>query len=338
MKIEEITIHQEFDVLRARKAVVAMAVNLGFSEVEIAELEIIVSELGTNIVKHGGSRGTVRFEPVVVKNRRGMQITAMDQGRRFDDLNNGKKDLVDQCYQEGYSSTGTLGIGLSGVRRMTDQYALEKNDLGGLTIIATKWPGALRIHPAVCSVISRPKTGESQSGDAYFIHQEAETVVIAVIDVLGHGRGAHPVAQRALAVVENHRLEPPAQIVASCDRRVKNTRGAAMAVGRIDVAEGRLTHIGIGNVETRIYQNSKPMHPICRNGTVGVAIPRLTEETYDCPPGSCVVMFSDGISERFELDGAMLRRTPQEIAHYIYANWGRDHDDATVAVVKLKSM
>lgn len=334
----EILIHHEFDVLQARKAVVDLAKKMGFPDVEAMGLEIVISELGTNIVKYGGSRGCFRFEILEKNSRKGLRIIAEDQGRREERGKEMERMTESAFYLEGLSSSGSLGIGLSGVRRLTDHFTIEDKKDGGVIITVEKWLSFNHHNPALCSVIARPKIGETVSGDAYFIRQHPERVTLAVIDALGHGPEAFSVAQRALAVIENNCHRSPTELVNLCHQYLKNSRGSAMALVQIHMENGRMVHTGIGNVETRIYQSPSSVHPMCMNGTVGVCMPKIKEDTYDCPPGSCVVMFSDGISEKFKLDSTLLRKTPQEIAHHIFQTSARDHDDATVVVVKLKQV
>ena len=55
---------------------------------------------------------------------------------------------------------------------------------------------------------------------------------------------------------------------------------------------------------------------------------------YPYSEGSCIIMFSDGISGKFDIDAAVLRKTAQEISHFVFSKYAKDHDDATVLVVR----
>ncbi|MCP4106765.1 MAG: hypothetical protein GY749_14710 [Desulfobacteraceae bacterium] len=156
----EVVIASEMDVIKARVSGKKIAVEAGFGEIGVAETEIVISELGTNIVKHADSHGVIIFRTVKEGGVRGIEIIACDQGP-------GMKDK-DALLTGGKSSTGTLGIGLSGVRRLTDELDLKDGEHGGSIISTRKWiKGDFRskVH---CSVLSKPKLGEMVSGDTYF--------------------------------------------------------------------------------------------------------------------------------------------------------------------------
>ena len=57
----KVPITKESDVLKARVVGKKIAAAIGFGEIGVAEIEIVISELGTNVIKHGGSRGTIQF-------------------------------------------------------------------------------------------------------------------------------------------------------------------------------------------------------------------------------------------------------------------------------------
>lgn len=317
-------ITRETDVFKARIQGKKMAAAMGFGEIALAEIEIVISELGTNIVKHAGTKGIIIFRPIKDASARGLEITARDRG-------SGMKDA--KIISEGKSTTGTLGIGLSGVKRLMDELDVKTGE-NGTDIRAVKWMAEAYRSQIRCSALSRPKAGETVCGDAFFFKRLPSYVVFSVIDALGHGLNAHRVAEQTLGILENHYREPLAAIIECCHSGLKETRGAAIAVGRIDFHTGKFQHIGIGNVETRIYGIPEIANPSCTNGTLGMSIERIRTDEYFYTKGMILVMFSDGISQRIEIESAMLRKTPQEISNFILDNYARDYDDATVLVLK----
>ncbi len=127
---EEIRISSELDVLKARIMGKNMASALGFGEIGLAEIEIVISELGTNIVKHSGASGKIMFQPVTDKEVRGIEIIASDQGSGIRDIEHA---------MSGGSTAVTLGIGLSGVRRLMDEMDCQANAKGGVIIRSKKF-------------------------------------------------------------------------------------------------------------------------------------------------------------------------------------------------------
>jgi len=79
--------------------------------------------------------------------------------------------------------------------------------------------------------------------------------------------------------------------------------------------------------------------PISKNGILGFRLPTLLELHYIYDPGDIFVLYSDGVSSRFALDGQIdIRQPPQRIADQILAAYGKHIDDATVVVIKTASV
>jgi anti-sigma regulatory factor (Ser/Thr protein kinase) len=323
---QEIIINSELDVLKARVAGKKIAAEVDFGEIGLAEIEIVISELGTNIVKHANAKGKMVFKTLTDGNVRGIEITAQDEGP-------GIKD-IDEMMKDGRTTTGTLGIGLSGVKRLTDEFDLQSAEGNATIIRIRKWMKSDYRSQIRCSVLSKPKFGEKISGDAYFFKHLPSVAVFSVIDALGHGFYAHEVAMQAVSVLENSYQKPLSEMAERCHQKLRNTRGCAAAFGRIDFKTFKFQHISVGNVETRVYGTPTSIRPSCTNGIFGAVIENIRAEEYAYHKGACIVMFSDGISGKFELDTAMLRKTPDEISNFIFGNYAKNHDDATVLVLK----
>ncbi len=184
------------------------------------------------------------------------------------------------------------------------------------------------------SVLSRPKFGESLSGDAYFIKHVHNGIFLCVIDALGHGSEANKTVVTALAILENCYMDDLADIAATCHRGLKYTRGVALGMCRVRLQEGIVEHLSVGNVELRVYQGLKEQHTICFNGTLGMETERYHVSSYPFTPQTALVMFSDGISGKFKLSEFLLEKTPVEVASYVFRNFSREYDDATVLVLK----
>ena len=118
------------DVVRVRQLVRAAAVATKLSLVDQTKLVTAASELARNTLRHGGG-GRAEVQPVSNGRRNGLRITFVDEGPGIAD--------VDRAFTDGYSSAGGLGLGLSGSRRLMDEFEL-RTDVGvGTTVIAVKW-------------------------------------------------------------------------------------------------------------------------------------------------------------------------------------------------------
>jgi serine/threonine-protein kinase RsbT len=119
------------DVVRVRQQVRVVATECGLSLVDQTKLITAASELARNTLVHGGG-GTARIEVVKSdKGRSGVKIG-------FDDNGPGIADL-ELALTDGWTSGHGLGLGLSGARRLVDEFEL-KSELGtGTHIVVTKW-------------------------------------------------------------------------------------------------------------------------------------------------------------------------------------------------------
>ena len=186
------------------------------------------------------------------------------------------------------------------------------------------------------AVVTRPHYKHPENGDGGLVRWLDETtVLVAVVDGLGHGPPAAEVSEATVAYLAS--CLPTAtlpDLLRACHVRLQGTRGAALAVARLDLAAGRLEYAGVGNIEARLL-NPTAVRPISYNGIVGAILPRFQVFTYPFGPGALFLMHSDGVSARFTLDAAALAGQPADlIATAIMRDWSRPHDDATVVVVR----
>jgi len=322
-KEDVIEVSTETDVLKARRIAREMANEAGFDDTRVAEIETAVSELATNLIKHMTVQGEILLKMIENDEVYGMEVTARDKGP-------GIKN-IESAMRGGESTAGTLGIGLSSVKRLMDNFLIESVVGGGTTIVAKKWLKN-ETRGMDFSVFSRPLRGEMACGDAYFIKRFSSCVTFGIIDALGHGEEANRVALMALETLEANYRELLQRIIELAHKKLVSSRGAAIALCRIDFKKKKMEHIAIGNVETRVYGPLQPVRPFCFNGTLGMAMESSRVFEYPYTEGAVIVMFSDGIGGRFDLDSYQLAKTPQEIAAFIFKEYARGTDDATVLV------
>lgn len=221
MKEIIIPVLSEFDVLKARKLGREITTDRGFDDMKISEIEIVISELGMNLVKHRAVEGELVFK-IIEKEVNIFEIISRDKGP-------GIKDLT-EAMTDGVSTSGTLGIGLSVVKRLTDEFFIDSKIGVGTTVIVKKYLSFDKYYDIKFSVFAKPKEGENVSGDAYFIKRFPSSVFFSVIDTLGHGYEAYLTARKAIEILENCCAEHLLTIIEICHRELRNTRGAAMTL------------------------------------------------------------------------------------------------------------
>jgi negative regulator of sigma-B (phosphoserine phosphatase) len=184
--------------------------------------------------------------------------------------------------------------------------------------------------------VCRPRPGRAVSGDRIGIWRDEASTLVTVIDGLGSGQAAAQAAQIALACVEMNRDQPLRDIVVCCHEVLQATRGAVMALARVQHDRDRLSFVGVGNIGFSAA-SARPMQPVSPNGLLGHRLPSLLEYGFDCTPGDLVVLYSDGISSRFVLQGGVAALNwvpPQELAQRIVKRFAQD-DDVAVAVLMM---
>lgn len=118
------------DIVVVRQHVRALAIELGFSLVDQTKMVTAASELARNTLAHGGG-GTARIEVVAANARRGVKMTFEDRGRGIADL--------ELAMRDGYSTGNGLGLGLSGTRRLMNEFDLQSKPGEGTRVSATRW-------------------------------------------------------------------------------------------------------------------------------------------------------------------------------------------------------
>ena len=117
-------------IVIVRQAVRQRAVELGFSLVDQTKIVTAASELARNTILHGGG-GKATIDVVVNGTRRGIRLTFEDDGVGIADLNLAMKD--------GYSTAGGLGLGLSGARRLSNEFDLQSAPGKGTRVVIARW-------------------------------------------------------------------------------------------------------------------------------------------------------------------------------------------------------
>jgi len=118
------------DVVAIRQAVRKRAVELGFNLVDQTKIVTAASELARNTVQHGGG-GRVIIEAVEDFGRRGVRLTFEDEGPGIPDVALAMKD--------GFTTGTGLGLGLSGARRLSNDFSIQSAPGKGTRVVITRW-------------------------------------------------------------------------------------------------------------------------------------------------------------------------------------------------------
>ncbi|NHM33169.1 anti-sigma regulatory factor [Neobacillus terrae] len=125
-----VKILNEWDIVAARQLGRNVAKELGFGTVDQARITTAISELARNIYLYAG-QGQICIEKIYDGGKAGLKIIAADNGPGINDIR--------QVMEDGFSTSGGLGAGLPGVKRLMDEFDIDSSPGSGTDIIATKW-------------------------------------------------------------------------------------------------------------------------------------------------------------------------------------------------------
>ena len=258
--INSMEVSDDAQVGSVRRAVHSFARGVGFTERELAELDIVVQEIGTNAVRYAEGGGTLHFTAPLGAEP-GIELFSCDKGPGISDL--------ERAIRDGVSSGGGLGAGFGAIQRLMDEFEVystvkpariaraarhatpapqppsslsaplpprpsrsssaspssspsaasraaspassgqtSRRTTHGTALLGRKWIAAAKLSPERhaatarrIGVWSRPRPGETDNGDAYFVRRRAGQQLLAVVDGLGHGAGAREAADAALEIL-----------------------------------------------------------------------------------------------------------------------------------------
>ena len=181
--------------------------------------------------------------------------------------------------------------------------------------------------------VTLPREGEKANGDAALVRRADEGVLIVVLDALGHGEKAAQAADIGMAYLAEAPLGRGLRpVVEGLHERLRGTRGAAATL--LLLHNPRLEGCGVGNVGLRSYRARIPA--MLTPGVLGGSLTRLRLFQGEVAPGDRIILFSDGISTRFDEEG---KRSAPALAtcQAIMERHRKPHDDATVLVIDIET-
>ena len=125
-----VAVGSDVDIVTARQKGRELAAQCGLSSTDLAVVATAISELARNIVRYA-VRGEIILRRVDNGSKRGVEVVATDDGPGISD--------VPLALQDGYSTSGGLGLGLPGVRRLMDEFDIVSKFGKGTTVTVRKW-------------------------------------------------------------------------------------------------------------------------------------------------------------------------------------------------------
>jgi anti-sigma regulatory factor (Ser/Thr protein kinase) len=317
----------------ARRVSCQIAERARIKEADRGRVPLIVTELATNLFLYA-QNGEIVVGMLPAEAGPGVAISAIDHGPGITD--------VQRCLTDGYSTHGSRGCGLGAVQRLSSEFDIYSTRPGGTVVVSRvreRAPGCSG-EPQF-SVISVPLAGETECGDTWSIRWKGGWLAAVVIDGLGHGPHAATAAHEAARVFNQRPFDAPASYLDAAHHALQSSRGAAIAAADIDLGSHQLCYAGVGNIEGRIIDSTtgKSRSLVSHNGIIGGQHRKLQEFHYRWNENDLLVMHSDGISARWNLNRypGLLRACTGIIAAILYRDGRRERDDAMVLVIRLTS-
>lgn len=130
LKSDDLPLCSEQDIVSARQAVRKLAQECGFGIVDQTKMVTAASELARNAVIYGGG-GTMRWETLQDGLKRGLRLHFIDQGPGIAD--------IAQAMTDGWTSGTGMGLGLSGAKRLVNEFAIDSHIGQGTRVTITRW-------------------------------------------------------------------------------------------------------------------------------------------------------------------------------------------------------
>jgi anti-sigma regulatory factor (Ser/Thr protein kinase) len=360
-EIHSVALAEEAQIGAARRAVHYYAHAQNFTERGLAEIDLVVQEIGTNAFRYAEKVASAAGGPVLhyttplAGGRRGLELFYWDKGPGIYNL--------DRVVRDGVSTGGSLGGGFGAIGRQMDQFEIystvrttgrlalssihQRYSTHGTAVLCRKWAegwAADQQAPPASAAIgawSRPRVGETYNGDAYFIGERGAQTLYAVTDGLGHGLGAKQAAEAANATLNEWAAgESLEEIFLSVHQALRATRGAVMGAIVVDRGARQISYAGVGNIDVRLVTGdaNPPARLLSTNGTLGLRFDKVRVWMAEWPAApSFAVLTTDGVSLNWDDKSypGLLERDPQILAGILLRDYGRDNDDATALVVRL---
>lgn len=130
LRAREVSLTSEYDIARARQMVRAWALEISLGLVDQTKIVTAASELARNTVVHGGG-GAMFLELISSEQRKGLRLTFKDNGPGIPD--------IQVAMEDGYTTGGGLGLGLSGAKRLVNEFVIKSAEGEGTEVILIKW-------------------------------------------------------------------------------------------------------------------------------------------------------------------------------------------------------
>jgi serine/threonine-protein kinase RsbT len=290
----------------------ALCERLGFSRTESTDVVTAISEVAGNIRLYAG-QGEVVLSAADQRGAIGIAVEARDSGPGIAD--------VELAMRDGYSTAGSMGLGLPGARRLMDEFEISSQPGRGTSVTMRRWrakPGSGEAAPQpAIEWATALAEGTDARGRRGLVTPFRNGVLMATVAGAGHGARAALSAEAAGAILEARPSESPISLLERCHSALRAKGGAAIAIASFSALDARMTWLGVGHAGGTLLRSapargssgeSAPMHP----GLLGERLPPLRGSTVFVRRGDALVLFGGRLGGWVVECGP--ERSPRQIA------------------------
>jgi len=305
---------------------------------ERGKLDIIASEMTTNLIKYAHSGRELLVKAVRLNSNVGIELISLDKAPGIPDLH--------KVMEDGYSSSGTKGEGFGAIKRLSDEFDIYSQAQKGTITLSRVYKkkassaytfGKSKEQFEVKGVMI-PMKGEEVCGDSWGYLEKDRECSIALMDGLGHGPHAHLAATEAVKIFNEHSKDMPAPILLTINEEIKKTRGAVGFIVNISAEKGLFTYCGVGNITCRVFAPDNSRTLISFNGILGLNVRRINNNVSAWDNGKMLILHSDGLATKWDISQypGILAKDLSILATALYRDYSRQKDDVTVIVIRNK--
>lgn len=323
-----------------KRDIARLAESYGFSPAEVGRINIVVSEMASNLQKHAPQGGELL---VKYTHNNALEILCLDNGP-------GMKE-PQRMLKDGNSTAGTAGEGLGAIMRQSHEFDMYSCAGCGTVILSRIYKGQSEAPPITgtfeVGALLVPKINEQFCGDGFALAEQGRYCYLIALDGLGHGAAASDASSEAAkAFLENYSLDPAGNL-RNIHTSIRKTRGAVGTIVHINQAQNQMKYCGIGNIAGKVYhldgatiQNISSKNIISYNGILGHNIPAtLNTQNLEWGRNKLLMLHSDGIRSRSDLSKYpnLHRHDVSIIAAVLYRDFRRETDDALVVIARTRA-
>ena len=317
-----------------KKEIHKLAEDAGFVAKKLADLDLILSEITSNLHKYS-SKGEILAGIFTEGENKYIEIIGIDHGPGM--------AHPQKMMEDGVSSSNTMGLGLGSIKRLSDKFDIYSVKDWGTIVLSRLYNKPLSPRTgSVTRVDIRPLViampGQVTSGDGTYYKISDQYFKILVADGLGHGKDANHAVNEAVRAFKSCPFHSPKELLKFIHQSIRGTRGIVGTIAVFDFTTNKWKIAGIGNISTRLSNFLDLKNLISYNGIIGHNIPVIMEDQEILLSDFHQITFcSDGIQSRWEYHKFPgINRCDLSIqAAAIYKDFARLTDDTTVIMAKI---